>query len=152
MLNRTIRIAVLASALSLLSPHEAESQETAACNGYITPSSSLVFDDDGAHQLWYTRFWTGKCAGLFFCSPGEPSWNAGIANLVRKHGLKERADLVERLCALGRRMGFEWAKDNSIRTIHTADLEVWIAELDAVSDIEPALAKLERLVASRLKQ
>jgi hypothetical protein len=130
----------------------ASAQETPTCNGLISASSSLSFDDDGAHQRWYRRFWAGQCSGLFWCTPGTPNWNAGIANLIRKHALKERPQLIRRLCVLGRRMGFEWAKDNSIRTIHTADLEVWIPELDGAAEIEPALQKLERLVAARLKQ
>lgn len=131
-------------------PHPAASQESTTCKGRLAPANGLSFQD-GTHKKWYFRFWTGRCtSGLIFCFPGEPSWNEGVLRLVRKHGLQDGSEQLTRLCLVGRRMGHEWARDNSIRTIHTADLEVWMPELDNAANLEVALRKLERRVAARL--
>ena len=129
----------------------AAGQETRLCAGYITSSTNLSFDDDD-HLRWYNRFWTGRCTGLFFCVSGTPNWNTGVEKLMRKHRLTRHPSLLRRLCVLGHRMGFEWAKDNSIRKIHTVDLEIWIPELDDAADLEPVLLTLEQRVAARLDQ
>ncbi|MBP2161332.1 MULTISPECIES: hypothetical protein [Asticcacaulis] len=90
-----------------------------ACPSMAVP---LAFDDK-THGLWYDRFWTGDCArGLAWCHKGTPNWLGVMNDLQREAPAGQRASLKKRLCGLGQKVGLEWARDNSIRTIDTAAL------------------------------
>ena len=118
------------------------------------PYDGLTFDDAN-HRLWYARFWTGRCTGLslFVCFSGKPYWNETTRRLVAAVTPERRQALSARLFALGRRIGFEWAKENDIRKISTDHIRAWYAELEKAADSEIAIAHIEaeatRLLAGR---
>ncbi len=109
--------------------------------------------DDELHRLWYDRFWTGSCSGLWFegCFPGE-AWPDLVEDLGQKHGRQQVQGLVPRFCALGRSIGHEWARDNDLRLISTDELERWYANLRQAQDLEATLQHYEDLVSERLGQ
>ncbi len=143
------KLACLIWLLSALCAMQARA-ETIALAGETCRIDGQSFDDE-EHALWYDRFWTGSCSGLWFsgCWPGD-SWPDLVNGLAAKHGQEEAKDLVPRFCALGRAMGHEWARDNAVRSISTDDLEAWYQDLRSVQDLEAALLRYETLIESRL--
>ncbi len=138
-------------AVGLLSLTVAQSRaETIALVGVDCPTSGVSFDDD-THSLWYDRFWTGSCSGLWFdgCWPGE-SWPDLIHELANKHDRTAARTMAPRFCALGRAIGHEWARDNDVRRISTEDLQGWYEDLRQAHDLEAALTRYESLVKARL--
>lgn len=95
----------------------------------------LNFDDD-QHRLWYRRFWTGTCQGLplFTCFSGRPYWSETMQNTLQKIAPAGRADAKLKMCAIGKLIGHEWAKDNNIRRIDTQLVSVWIERLEKSAD------------------
>lgn len=146
-------ITVLASVLALTAPTRA--QESPLCAAFLPATAQLKFEDE-KHRKFYRRFWTGDCTGLSildgaFCLSGDPNWNKGLTEVVKKHALPEGGDMVARLCRLGRSIGHEWARENHIRSICTNDLEAWMPELGRAADLAAYLPTLEKRVAGRLK-
>ena len=109
----------LASAASLA--QEAVRQD---CLGSVAPVSRLTFSHD-KHRLWYRRFWNGKCEGLSTsilgdaCSENEPGWNQVVTTILRQGPSERAAGLLAKVCRLGELIGYEWAKDNNVRCMHT---------------------------------
>ncbi len=95
----------------------------ADCARVLPPYNTLTFDDS-THRAWYRRFWTGNCAGLpmFSCVSGSPNWNAFVDQAASRANIQQRPQIIASACRLGHLIGFEWAKDNAIRRISTADL------------------------------
>jgi hypothetical protein len=118
------------------------------------PYDGLTFDD-AKHRLWYARFWTGECTGLslFVCLPGRPYWHETTRRLVAAASPERRPALAARLFQLGRKIGFEWAKENDIRKISTDDIRAWYRVLEKATDGEAAIAHIEaeatRLLAGK---
>jgi hypothetical protein len=100
--------------------------------------------DDRTHLLWYNRFWTGSCAGLFGCLSGAPNWNASVTTLLAQAPVERRAALLAHACGVGHMVGLEWAKDNSIRKIDTRAVRGFIGLLQAAGD---PFAKLDAIEA-----
>ena len=121
------------------------------CLVHIRPTSELRFNDD-VHRNWWRRFWTGNCSGLsmFQCLPGKPSWNDAITRLLNKVPSDERPALLAQTCTLGAAIGFEWAKDNSIRCIDTNNVSEWGAKLDVSARPLETAHELETLAKSKL--
>jgi hypothetical protein len=140
-----VRLLVPVLALVLAGALRAQSPEV--------PSDGLVFADD-KHRKWYARFWTGRCDDLGFlvCFPGSPNWNETTRRLVAAAASDRRADLRQRLLALGRLIGHEWAKENDVRRISTADLRAWNAELDKGGDADAALGHVEAEARQKLSR
>lgn len=96
----------------------------ADCQPHVGAISRLSFAHE-KHRLWYQRFWNGKCQGLSqsllgdACSESEPGWNQAVADLVRQAPADKKAETLARVCRLGELIGYEWAKDNNVRCIHT---------------------------------
>ena len=117
------------------------------------PYDGLTFNN-AKHRLWYARFWTGHCTGLslFVCFSGKPYWNETMRRLVAAASPEQRPALTARLFELGRKIGYEWAKENDIRRINTDHIRAWYARLEK-SDSDTALAAIEaeaaRLLAGR---
>ena len=109
--------------------------------------------DDSLHRLWYDRFWTGACDGLWFegCWPGK-SWVDLVETIRQRHGSELVSALSRRLCALGRSVGLEWARANDVRRISTDDLEVWYGDLATTENLDATLSLYEELVARLLKE
>lgn len=99
--------------------------------------------DDQIHGQWYRRFWNGDCGSLSFCASGSPSWNGAVAELKARAASAKRASVTLKACRLGRLIGFEWARDNSIRKIDTGQLEEFINTLQTTQDPTQALATVE---------
>jgi hypothetical protein len=95
-------------------------------------------------MLWYRRFWTGNCAGLGFCAAGTPNWNEAVQEIRMKAPPAKRADVGAQACRVGRLIGLEWARDNSIRKIDTQQLLGFVDELQTNADVEAALNHIEQ--------
>jgi hypothetical protein len=86
----------------------------------------IGFDHD-VHRLWYRRFWTGKCDGLSMlpppfghgCSESAPGWNEMVGQMLAQAPAGHEAEVAAKVCKLGELVGYEWAKDNDKRCIHT---------------------------------
>jgi hypothetical protein len=115
------------------------------------PIAGLKFDDP-THRAWYRRFWSGRCDGLgpFTCLPGDPNWNDVVARLVLEAPPADRSRVVAELCAMGQTLGFEWARNNSIRRVSTHDLEGLTHLLEGPGPLAPRLqltsAKIQSLL------
>ncbi len=140
-----VRLLVPALALFLAAAPRGQSPEV--------PSDGLAFADD-KHRKWYARFWTGRCDDLGFlvCFPGSPNWNETTRRLVAAAASERRAGLRQRLLALGRLIGHEWAKENDVRRIGTADLRAWNAELDKGGGDDAALGRIEAEARQKLSR
>ena len=93
--------------------------------------------DDALHRRWYDRFWTGFCEGfgLFeICKEDGTSWHLTVANTIARLPDRDRARARAELWALGRMIGYEWAKRNRIRKISTADLQSWRGVIESPGD------------------
>ena len=113
------------------------------------PSAGLVFDHQ-KHRAWYRRFWTGSCAGLGFfdfCFEDEGGWPVIIEDTVARQPAHDRRRARAEMWGIGRLIGFEWAKDNDIRAIHTSDIKRWNTLLGDTSDAWGAL----RLICSEAR-
>jgi hypothetical protein len=112
----------------------AAAEETYGCPSDAAPYSKLTFDDR-EHRLWYRRFWTGSCNGLIFrCLPGAPYWQEMMNRLVQKVPPGRQDEAKNKACIVGKFVGYEWAKDNAIRRIDTADVSAWIRRLENAVD------------------
>lgn len=122
------------------------------CATVFVPETALVFDHD-AHAKWYGRFWTGSCEGVpGFCLPGDPSWFAVTAELAAGFPPDEQGVVRNRLWALGRAVGHEWASDPELndKRIFTPQLRAWGNQLQNSDDLLATLTALEGEVCSLL--
>ena len=122
------------------------------CADRAAPNAGMSYEDE-EHRLWYeVRFWTGQCEGEIWltCWSG-PSWYDVMDKVIAQGSAADRPQICQRLFALGRRMGHEWARDNAIRSIHTSDLDQWKDQLLETDDPLRAIGELEALVDARLK-
>lgn len=117
------------------------------CEGFITGASEpdangcpTEFDpyaeleyDHKPHELWYGRFWTGRCEGVpGFCIGGDPAWFDVTEELVALVPEAQQGVLRNRLWAAGRAIGYEWASDPNLndKQIFTQQLRVWGRQLE----------------------
>jgi hypothetical protein len=149
---RFLTITVLTASALLVASHEvgraapaALSENMYGCPATADPYLGLTFND-AEHHLWYRRFWTGACTSLPFlsCFPGVPYWEQTVEQLVAELSPDLRNAAREKACRLGKMVGYEWAKDNRIRKIDTAQLRVWIDQLQHPPDLDLTLDKIER--------
>jgi hypothetical protein len=97
-----------------------------------------IYDGDAANKKvqtwaqywgWVTHFYDGN-----FFSKG---WTDQVrANLDKVRVASEKTRLRSQLNALGRDLCREWAKDNGVRKVATADLRRYAAEFDAAGRVE----------------
>lgn len=81
-------------------------------------------EQDRKRQLW-DKYWrwveTFYSGNLLF-----RGWTAECRNIVERiHNLDQRDRVIARMNVLGRLISAEWAKDNAIRLIDTADIRQW---------------------------
>ena len=125
-----------------------------AADGFGCPADVAAYGGlayvDATQEHWYRRFWTGACAGLppFSCFSGRPFWGETMGRILAKVPDARRPGVQRELCGLGRRVGFEWAKENDIRTIDTKMVIDWTKRLEAAPDPEPVIEAV-RLEAER---
>ena len=68
-------------------------------------------------QEWFKKFYEGT-----FLVKG---WKKQMKELLNDFQGEERDALKDRLGRLGEKIGREWAKDNAVRRIDTANLQQW---------------------------
>jgi hypothetical protein len=146
-----LKIAALAI-VTALAPMAASAQTFVRADCRAVVAAPALRFDDGEHRLWYRRFWNGDCGPLSFCSPGEPNWNLAVGQIIQRAPAARRSSIRARACRIGRVIGFEWSRDNSIRKIDTGQLSDFYAELDGATDIEAALAQIEQQAHADLGQ
>ena len=107
---------------------------------------------DHLQSLWYRRFWTGECKDLssFKCRPGRPYWNEIVRTLSARAPAAERAEIAQRACRLGRRIGFEWTRPSKVRRIDSRDLQALNAQLEKAPDVTSGLAAVEANVRAKI--
>lgn len=125
------------------------------CPTKIDPFAGLAFDDSD-HREWYERYWTGDCGGLSFwqgirCTKGDDYWFRSIKVALAKVPSKDRGRLRLELWSLGRLVGHEWAKKNSVRKIHTPDINAWGDELKAAEDIPEAIRQIRKHAEGKMR-
>ena len=149
------RALVLLPVLTLLAAPDraAEAQEAIRgdCLAHVAPVSRLSFAHD-KHRLWYMRYWDGKCRTLSTsllsdaCNESEPGWNQVVGDFVRQGQRERLAEVLARSCKLGELVGYEWAKDNNVRCIHSTGANS-LTTLKAIAtektDILDRLARME---------
>ncbi len=146
------RLMVLAMMLPFGAAAQGLCDCTADCAERADPTANRTYDNE-EHRLWYeARFWGGACRGKIWltCWSG-PSWYEVMNDVLSQTQETDRPEMCQRLYRLGERMGYEWARDNDIRTIHTADLEAWQSVLLGSDDPMRAISETEALVDDRLK-
>lgn len=123
---------------------------TLSCAQRTDPAQNVSYED-AEHRLWYeVRFWTGAChRDLWWCFEG-PSWYEAMDKVLARATPAQRPALCPRLYRMGARMGYEWARDNAIRRIHTADLKAWRSLLLDQNDPALAVSTVEALIDARL--
>ena len=112
--------------------------------------AGLSFDDSD-HREWYERFWSGDCGGLSFfqrvvCQNGDDFWDRTVEYVLQRNTASDKPLLRFRLWRLGRLVGHEWARQNSIRKIHTPDIQRWGQNLRDAPDLEDTLTAIEAKV------
>jgi hypothetical protein len=121
------------------------------CRAYLPAEAQLRFAHD-KHRRWYRRFWTGSCEGLTtldFCQAGSPSWREVIQRVTREVPAGEQTATMTKACRVGHLIGFEWAKDNNIRCIHTSDMPGLMRILDTGNMLQQ-LNRLESQARAKL--
>ena len=129
---------------------QAQAYVVPMCRGVVS-DANLHFDT-AEHARWYKRFWTGQCDHLLACFPGDPNWNEVAAKLVARGLPAQRAALQPRVCSLGQRIGFEWAREHGVRRITTADLRRYHAMLDHDGDALRGVSSVEGTVEADMKR
>ena len=89
------------------------------CLPFVKKQSQLNYDDT-THAKWYQNYWDGRCKGLFICFR-RTGWNQHITNIVAQASAADKAAVLKMACRVGAEVGFEWARDNDIRCIHSKD-------------------------------
>lgn len=110
----------------------------------------------GKHRAWYIHFWEGRCHGLSesflsdFCVTGNDYWSL-VFKLVDRQPGHLRNDYEGRMIELGKRIGYEWARDNDHRRIDSGDIERWFEVLDGDPDLGRALDQVEGEACRRIQ-
>lgn len=93
------------------------------------------------YRGWVERFYEGQRF------PPVPGWRKRAEELARAH--PARGDLRAQLEATGRALAAEWAKDNAVRRVSTADLQAWAKRFEASARDADGLLALLREVEGR---
>jgi len=122
---------------------------------YIQPPCQAGAEPRFENELqshWYRRFWTGDCKDLplFRCFSGRPYWNEVVHMLVARAPADRRAEVAERACRLGNRIGMEWTRPKTERRIDTLTLHALNSELERAPDVLTGLAAVEASVKAKL--
>jgi|GEM_PF-702292 len=150
------RVALVLAALAVMGSSGAGAQEPMRkeCAGAVTPVARLAFAHD-EHRLWYRRFWTGKCDGLSTlpppfgngCTESAPGWNQVVGNILSEAPPNRAGELAAKICRLGELIGYEWAKDNDKRCIHTTGANSLSSLMPILKEKDEVFARLDRFEA-----
>jgi hypothetical protein len=97
------------------------------------------------YRSWVQRFYDGQRF------PPIPGWSKRADDLARRHAAA-RADVRERLDAVGKLIAAEWAKDNGVRKVSTGDLQAWGKTLDGAQRDADALVRALRDVEDEVRR
>ena len=117
-------LAAAAILAAVVAPVTASAQEPIRedCLPHVSSPSKLKFNA-GKHDQWYSRYWNGKCGSLTLlrdqCHQSDPGWNSAIAVILTESTPANSAQVLAKACKLGELVGYEWAKDNNVRCIHS---------------------------------
>ena len=76
-------------------------------------------------QEWYKKFYEGT-----FLVKG---WKSRMNEVLKGLSPEDKGEMGQRLETLGKKIGMEWAKDNDVRRIDTAQLQRWGNDLQNAS-------------------
>jgi len=76
-------------------------------------------------QEWYKKFYEGT-----FLVKG---WKSRVNDVLKGLSPEDKGEMGERLETLGKKIGMEWARDNDVRKIDTAQLQRWGKDLQNAS-------------------
>jgi len=76
-------------------------------------------------QGWYKKFYEGT-----FLVKG---WKSRMNEVLKGLPPKDKGEMGQRLETLGKKIGMEWAKENDVRRIDTAQLQRWGKDLQNAS-------------------
>lgn len=115
---------------------------------YDADEANRKRQDWAEYRKWVSTFYEGKRF------PPVPGWASREADILKRLPAAAHGTLRPRLEATGRRLAAEWAKDNAVRRVSTADLQAWGKRFgDAAADpasLEEALGAVEAELAQRL--
>jgi hypothetical protein len=146
---------LVVSLLIATSVCEAAAANSAVGQSYVQPPCQASAEPKFENELqshWYRRFWTGECRDLpvFRCFAGRPYWNEVVHTLVNRAPADKRAEVAERACRLGSRIGLEWTRPKTERRIDTQMLHAFNGELERAPDVLAGLAAVEASVKAKL--
>jgi hypothetical protein len=99
------------------------------------------------HQDWVRTFYEGKRF------PPVPGWRGREQDILARLPADARATLGPRLEETGRLLASEWAKDNAVRRVSTADLQSWGKRFgNAARDPAALSAALDEVGAELVKR
>jgi hypothetical protein len=149
-------LALAFAALAAVAPAGAGAQEAIRrdCLASVAPVSRLTFAHN-EHRLWYQRFWTGKCDGLSMlpppfgngCTESAPGWNQVVTEILGQGPSNRSTELLAKICGLGELIGYEWAKDNDKRCIHTTGTNSLGSLMPILRENGEVFGRLDRIEA-----
>lgn len=96
-------------------------------------------------KQWFKKFHEGT-----FLVKG---WKTQMRELLRDFQGDEKDALKDQLSGLGEKIGREWAKDNAVRRIDTAQLQQWGARLTKARKKGPDVLAAEiRIIADAVDE
>jgi hypothetical protein len=149
--GRVTGIAPVLFAFVLTATAAESASDEFGCPSDVAAYRGLTFVN-AIHERWYHRFWTGTCEGLpvFSCFSGRPFWGDTMSKILHKVVADRRPVFTVKLCTLGRRVGYEWAKENNIRTIDTKLVVGWTQRLESALEPESEVDAIRAEVDQRL--
>ncbi|MGH7006593.1 MAG: hypothetical protein ACREIP_21820 [Alphaproteobacteria bacterium] len=66
-----------------------------------------------------------------------------MGRLLASAPAARREQIRARLVLLGRKIGYEWAKENNVRRIDNGHIKRWSSDLESGGDVEAAVARIE---------
>lgn len=146
----------LGAFVAAVPPADAQSVIRRDCLPHIAAMSKLAYQP-GDHKKWYRHYWEGKCKGLFWpfaCTTAVKGWNERMnALLDAATSSQEKQAVLKLACKHGALIGYEWAKDNDKRCVHTERSQHPVKNLEALRDIlqNTGMKPLARLQATGAK-
>lgn len=155
--TRFLPIALLLGTLvATAAPAGAQNIIRRDCLTHIAALSKLAYQP-GDHRKWYRHYWDGKCKGLWWpigCTTAIKGWNERMNALLNAATTsREKKAVLKLACKQGELIGYEWAKDNDKRCIHTEQGQHPVKNLEALRGIllNTAMKPLDRLKATAAK-
>lgn len=121
--------------------------DSTGCPTQIDPYVGLQFKNPG-HRAWFKRFWYGSCEDVKFpqiCFPGSPYWEDAITQAMARVPEVEQGYLRNRMWALGRAGGLNWADTEPVKKITLDYVRQWGNTLLASETPDALLATVTQI-------